>query len=239
MKKILWIILAFSIILAGCYDDDGTATVRINLGNMPVAQHMQKKSLIDKVLCLFSKEAYAWHPSGIIKIHLIALQGDNKIAIKSIGIDEVTENTQNPNHETVDFEVPAGDNITIVILGERYETMTALINDIFYYGKTESPVSLAAGKVTEVLVPMTNISGATTLSITPAGNDERITWSPVPGASKYILEYQPQIGEFGVIYSGTGISFINIGGAAGASPYYRMRVEFDYIGKLSDYITTP
>lgn len=224
MKKILWIILAFSIILAGCYDDDGTATVRINLGNMPVAQHMQKKSLIDKVLCLFSKEAYAYSDSYINRLHLVAWQNDSQIALNTIN----TSNLTLGSIDTVEFEVPAEKNITIVVLAEvLYNGQTAMINNISYYGKSESTINLVAGETTTVQISMAGLNESSMQFSFPNGN---LSWIKIPGASGYRL-----YDETGALIANTTDNFYN-----GAN-YYQFIIDFDYISLSSSQfsITVP
>ncbi len=59
MKKIIISLSAITALLfTGCFVDSDTATVRINLGNLPVAK-VEKKSLIDRFLMIFSREAVA------------------------------------------------------------------------------------------------------------------------------------------------------------------------------------
>jgi len=238
MKKIilLLILIISLIVITGCYDNNDTATVRINLGNLPLAKQVEQKSLIDKILCFFSKEAYAY-PSGnnLSKLHLVALKGDFRIALKSLDISTFTEGEYT---DIVELDVPAGDNITIAVLGEIDLMPIANIQNIKYYGKTEKPVILAAGDVTTVSIQMNDISNIINLEVTETANgqDHLVTWNSIPGSTNYYLEFQPQEDPWGLIYLGQSNFFLNVDGVSQASMYYRLTIEFSYINKSTDYL---
>lgn len=141
MKRIGFIILAVFIIFTGCYDGNDTAKVRINLGNIHVAQNVMKKSIIDRVLCFFSNEAYAQSkPSDIYIVDVAAFNGKSVIATASF------DATDTGWSDTVELSVPAGNNIKIIVIGEY----TLEGHYAQYYGF--STVDLQPGTTTDVAV---------------------------------------------------------------------------------------
>ena len=152
MKKIIISLAAASLLVfSGCFIDSDTATVRINLGNIPVAK-VEKKSLIDRFLMIFAKEAVAQEmPGDIIAVHLGAFDSNNQLlAKKSINVSA----GEYPADNVVSFDVPARSGVTIVVLGERFIDEIALINDISHYGKNEVPLDLTAGVTETIIVNM-------------------------------------------------------------------------------------
>ncbi|OQA97208.1 MAG: hypothetical protein BWY23_01662 [Spirochaetes bacterium ADurb.Bin218] len=64
--KIMPLIIV-ALLLYGCYEEKDRAIVHINLSGMPIAREMPKRSFIDKIFMLFTKEAYADHPNQVKK----------------------------------------------------------------------------------------------------------------------------------------------------------------------------
>ena len=224
MKRIGFIILAVFIIFTGCYDGNETAKVRINLGNLPIAHNVPKKSLIDKILCLFSKEAYAEHPSYINRVHLIAVQNNNITAVSTIDISDIVENPENIYNETAVFEVPAGNNISIVVLGEvKYAAQEEIVNYISYHGKTDSAIDLKAGEEKTVQIAMANLDGSL---MQFNFLDEGLAWNILPGATKYNI-----YDESGNLILSTTGTFYN------GYNSYTMKIDFDYINQSSDQLS--
>lgn len=191
MKKLILTIITLSIITyTGCYDPD-TATVRINLGNMPIAKH-ETKSLIDRVLGLFVKEAWA-DPlenvvSGIVKVHVAALSGQSVLATASLDASEIEayniEVVSDVWVSYLDLEVPAGNNITILVVAESYNAN----NDTYYasyYGY--NMVDLKPGETTSAQISMEDISDYISfnrsLSQVPP---YYLYWDKLPGATVII-----------------------------------------------------
>jgi len=143
MKKIIISISAVSILIfTGCYKGDDKATVRISFSNLPVAKNVQPKTFLDRIRSFFVKDAYAI-PEGIIKIHVAAMQGDTVLAKDSIDVEYV----QSVNGiDTVELEVPGGDNITILVVAENS------YNEVGYYGYNK--INLESGKTEDVSVNM-------------------------------------------------------------------------------------
>jgi len=231
MRIKLITILTFVVLLfPSCYNDSKNATVRINLGNMPIAKQVEKKSLIDKVFFFFLKDAFAQVPFGVIRVHLAAYKGDSLIAKESIDAGEITSNV-------VEFSVPIGENITIVVLGERYEGSEPVFNDIMYYGKTINPINLNSGDLNNVSISMSLITDILSITVTTMNEmDHLITWNKVIGASRYSLEFEPQLDPYGEIYNDEANSFLHVGGVATASTSYRIRIIFSITDKWSNYI---
>lgn len=231
MKKVsVMTILVFSaVIFTGCYDDSKNATVRINLGNMPVAKNVEKKSFIDKVFSVFVKDAYAQNLTdiNIIKIHLAAYKGNNLIAHQSF---ETTGMSITNN--VVEFSVPAGDDLNIVVLGERYEGSVPVYNDISYYGKTESSFSINAGEEKNMVIVMNDIETYTNFLVVLDVNNHNISWNGILGANTYVVDSQFNT-DFTPRYSGVNTSFTLINGALEDIFYYRLIIHFDFSNKNS------
>lgn len=154
MKKIIIAIsMAVSLLYTGCYDPD-TATVRINLGNMPIAKH-EPVSFIDRVLGLFAKDAYAqtvYDFNGVTKVHIGAYSGNS--IVSSVSIDAADVDTYLCGAEStcssIEVNVPAGENITILVVGEYPDPDSG---DIIaeHFGVSE-PVTLKPGETTNVAI---------------------------------------------------------------------------------------
>jgi len=223
MKKIaLLIILLFSItIMPGCYDgDDDMAKVRINLGNIPVARHQIKNTILDKIFSIFVKNAYAQTlpaDMGVTTIHLAAIKDNSITSVKSLDTANMLTNSN-----TVEFSVPAGSGITIVVLGEHDYMPVANQQLIEYYGKTENPIVLAANTVTEVSISMESFDG-TYVNIDDSGVP--VTWNKITGATSYTV--------YNSSYSVLQKSLDNYTAVNGR---YYMTVDFSYINRSSDYL---
>ena len=219
MKIKLVAILTFATLLfTGCYDDSNKATVRINLGNMPIAKQVEKKSIIDKVFSIFVKDAYAQIPAGVIKVHLAAYRGDSLIAKESINAGGITSNV-------VEFIVPSGDNITILVVGESsYEGQDSKpVYYAEYYGYNSA--DLKAGSTSIISVQMYQASW------TFSGNYNNmelrldcgniITWSPAGVKVKYYIR-DLDLGT--LIYEGYEVKPIQ---GYGQSVLFNFTVEFE------------
>jgi hypothetical protein len=232
MKKI--IISAVSVLLlifSSCYNDDKNAIVRINLGSIPIAKQIENKSFIDKLLSVFVKDAYAQNlpEYGIIKIHLAAYRGSSRIAQQSF---ETTG--MNVFNNMVEFSIPAGDNLNIVVFAERYEGSAPVYNDISYYGKTDNDFNIKAGEEKNILIVMSDISNALGLSYTVVNMyDHKVTWNPLLGSTKYILESNFN-SDYTLRYTGQNTSY-NVVNGVNDTMGYRLHVEFDHLNKVSSY----
>lgn len=224
MKRTMISLIITSIIfMPGCYDPGKNATVRINLGNMPVAKHVEKKTFLDKVFSLFVKDAYASYANdefGITFIHIAALSGDTVIA--SISIDATsTDIVTNGTTDTVEFEVPAGTERNIVVLGE--EGTPGLIT---WYGKTDRTYDFAAGDETNVDVQMNEIT-YTYISLHWSSDYYREEWSKILGATYNI--YDPD----GYYIGSTDKTYYPLT----LETSYQWEAEFPFAGKKSQKIS--
>jgi len=231
MKKIIIASAAASVLFfTGCFIDSDTATVRINLGNIPVAK-VEKKSLIDRFLMVFAKEAVAQEmPGDIIAVHLGAFDSNNQLlAKKSINVTA----GEYPENNIVSFDVPARGGVTIVVLGERefqYED-NLFRYEISYYGKNEIPLNLTAGETQTVSVGMLSLLNEFSeeynqlLGILFDGDNNRFVWNKISGASRYnvygydndtLVLLQSNLNNF---YNGTNGDY--------------MQLVFDFAGRKS------
>ncbi|HPS57885.1 MAG TPA: hypothetical protein PK514_07240 [Spirochaetota bacterium] len=169
MKKLILAIITLSIITyTGCYDPD-TATVRINLGNIPIAKH-EPKSFIDRILGLFEKEAYAQttnaENAGVDVVHVAAYSGNSVIATASIDAHDVANSALlDVNGSYVELSVPAGEDITFLVVGQsvKYVNDSPAGNYAAYMGLTKQ--SINAGETANVNVSvftLTGVHGTTT-----------------------------------------------------------------------------
>lgn len=113
MKKIIISLFAITaLFFTGCFIDSDTATVRINLGNIPIAK-VEKKSFIDRFLLIFAKEAVAQGEPEILGI------GEIKILVlnesEQLYIEKIIPISEYPVNNKVELTVPAGTNRTIRI----------------------------------------------------------------------------------------------------------------------------
>ena len=200
MKKIIISITTISVfIFTSCFTDTDTATVKINLGNIPVAKtaKVEKKSIIDRFVALFLKEAVAQpvvpYNIYVTTIHLGAFDANNQLLIdKKIEVTQEEEEGDIIN-TVVEFDVPAGVRRKIVVLGTYY--IEGEDNDLNYYGVSDE-ITLIAGENREVPIEMMNMYEGFQdyLNIEDDKNTRIATWNPITGASKYrIYEYSSHI----------------------------------------------
>ena len=227
--KIMPLIIV-ALLLYGCYEEKDRAIVHINLSGMPIAREMPKRSFIDKIFMLFTKEAYADHPNQdpnqVKKLHLVAWKNDSLIALRSLDISEVVVKDQ-PYIETTEFEVPEGENIIILVLAEAiYQVPTGEpVDEILYYGKSEA-ISLTADQEVNVTILMSDMSGE--IQITPT--QDGFTWTKLPGATGYIVYDKSD----NVLQDSQSTSYIG-----SDLTYYlkaKLKAKFSYIDRLSSLI---
>jgi hypothetical protein len=219
MKKLIALSALWSLILlTGCFDDSDTATVKINLGNIPVTKTAEK-SIFDRFSMFFVKEAFAQSiPGDITAVYLGAVDNSNRV-LES----EKISASGFPSDNIVTFEVPAGVRRKIIVLGETSD------GDIGYYGVSNS-VDLDAGAVISLTIQMSILNesyiGLETFYFTLA------EWNPVAGASKYNV-YRGVIAE--PVQSGPETSY-QIG--ALESDNYDIEIVFGFSGKNSRKLGT-
>lgn len=225
MKKLILTIITLSIITyTGCYDPD-TATVRINLGNMPVAHH-EPKSFIDRVLGIFEKDAWAQEaPANIEKVHIIVQKNGSIITSQSFLTGDIQNNT-------VELNIPAGNDITIAVLGEYIVTMVANLDYISYQGSVT--VDLKAGESRNIPIETSDISDKIGFIINLTATPAVASWNAIYGSSEYLLEYAEDGSTFIPLYQGTNTTKeIDYSGEG----VYRLTVLFDHIQLKSDTFT--
>ena len=231
--------------------------MRINLGNLPVSKtaKIEKKSLIDRFLMFFAKEAVAqdvpeW--TGVKVVHLGAFDINNKLLVKKrINVTQVNDGSTTI---TVEFNVPARDNVTIVVLGaeEIDEGQTGKPTYIAgFYGRNSEPIDLTAGATEEVEVymeylmdflqysdefnfgydtddPNHNLSDGTAV----------IKWSRIYGVSNYILsqEYTGETGdpEYRIIDKISVEKYIFNDESVNDWRSYQIELEFSFAGINSE-----
>jgi len=232
--KIMPLIIV-ALLLYGCYEEKDRAIVHINLSGMPIAREMPKRSFIDKIFMLFTKEAYADHPNEVKKLHLVAWKNDSLIALRSLDISEVVvKDPEKPYIETTEFEVPEGENIIILVLAEVYQVPTTgeTVDEILYYGKAE-PLTLVAGKEASVNIDAISMGSiVSTGIITVTETESGFTWTKLPGATGYIV-YDESDNVFNVLQDSQSTSYI------GSDLYNlkaKLKAKFSYIDRLSSLI---
>jgi len=216
-------LIIVALLLYGCYEEKDRAIVHINLSGMPIAREMPKRSFIDKIFMLFTKEAYADHPDQVKKLHLVAWKNDSLIALRSLDISEVVKDPEKPYIETTEFEVPEGENIIILVLAEaiyQVPTIGETVDEILYYGKSEA-ISLTADQEVNVTILMSDMSGE--IQITPT--QDGFTWTKLPGATGYIVYDESD----NVLQDSQSTSYIG-------SDLYYLKAKFSYIDRLSSLI---
>lgn len=239
MKTLITLISAAALILAGCADlDYEMATVKINLGNIPIAK-AEKKTIIDRVLMIFAKEAVAQGlPTAVTSVHLGAFDSNNQLlANKSISDENY------PGNNIVEFDVPARNGVTIVVLGESDPA-------IEYYGKAdhddmERPLNLKAGETVSVEIGMALLNDLLSenyfnfrYTSEPVDYNAPIAWNVIFGASKIDLEYNPdQVAQnFEMIYSGSEKSCVNNIYQSATGDDYRIKLYFNFAARNTDAI---
>lgn len=218
-RTMISLIIASIVVMPGCYDPGKNATVRINLGNIPESAFEPKKHFIDRVLELFSSEAYAQttpNSQGIVMLYLAALNGDTVMAQRPISINEIDGDSIT---QTVEFEVPAASGIDIVVIAENGSDI------ITWYGKTSEPVDLAVGDEISVEVSMQALT-YTLLNVHRNPALSRAEWDKLTGASEYNL-YDS---SYNLLGSTTG-SYYPMSVSSG-----NLEVEFSFAGKNSNFL---
>lgn len=228
MKKIIISLAAASVLLfTGCLIDSDTATVRINLGNIPVAK-VEKKSLIDRFLMIFAKEAVAQEvPYGIEVqvVHLGAFDSNNQLlAKKSINVTQGEPTPAAPPPTIVEFDVPARSGVTIVVLGEFTPIVAPGPPVITYYGKNETPLNLTAGATESISIVMDPLEREL-LNLVYDYEPYSISWDNIVGSSAYKM-YDPDY-EF--------VNSSKINKTTDTSIRF-MKIEFNFTGRDSEYI---
>jgi len=192
MKKIILILaIVFLSGLQSCYDASQNATVRINLGNMPLAQNA-RGPLLDRIMGIFARDALAGNASEYVNaVHVAAFSGVSVLASTSISADDVQDNQTG---SYVEFSFPAWEEITILVLGEGegWTHNEEFIPMATYYGTITQ--SFAAGETTSVSITM-NLLDDNFLSNTLDPNFNcggpytyMITWNPAGFPVKYVFE---------------------------------------------------
>lgn len=209
MKKLLLTIITLSIIaFNGCYDPD-TATVRIKLGNMPVA-HTAHKSFIDKVLGIFVKEAYAQtnaENAGVRAVHIAAYSGYTLLATVSINAEDIENG--GANESSIEISIPAGENITILVAGESNGNPEGWNGQPYrlaeYYGADTR--SYAAGETAGISINMSDVNSLLSLAAfwAPCGNPV-FSWNSVGIPVKYVIENY----SGGTIYEGYEVKSVEV-----------------------------
>lgn len=220
MKKIIVSISTITVLVfTGCFIDSDTATVRINLGNIPVTK-VEKKSMIDRIVMLFVKEAVAMDDNppetGLSVVHIGAFDSNNKLLTKkTILLSDYLIIYNNDN--IVEFLVPARSAVTIVVLGEGDYYGEEKIK---YYGKNITPLNLVAGQTINIGIQM---SQEFVVFLPQVGY--RREWERVIGASSYkVYDWDNEL------YSGQDNYY------EGSSNYYYLEVNFAFAGNVSEKI---
>ena len=181
------------ILLSGaqsCYDASQNATVRINLGNLPITQHAQRP-FFDWFLAFFEKEARAV-PLDVFRVHVAAYSGNSLLASASIESGDVQMDQY--ENDYVELSFPAGEEITILVLGEGegWTHNEELVPMATYYGTITQ--SFTAGETASVTVSM-NLLDYNFLSYTLDPNFNcggpyiyKITWNAAGFPVNYVFE---------------------------------------------------
>ncbi len=221
MKKIILLIYTVSVlIISGCYDDSKNANIRINLGGLLADQKVEQKSIIDRILLIFSKEAYAQTvPQDLLRIHIGIYSGSTLNDKKIIDIANI------PVSQIIEFEVSAGDNRTVLVVGENN------LNQAGYYGYNN--VNLRAGETADVTVSMQSADwvpiygqGSTYARIFAVDNSTvpyKFSWTGSGVKTRYYVEEA----FTGIpVYSGPGFEAVYSGGEYSFNLY----IEFSDFG---------
>ena len=217
MNKIIYMFLFLILIFTGCYQEDEKTTVRINLGNLNAVSGVQNRSFIDKVLLIFTKNAYAQTaPADLIKVHVGVYNG--KILIEKLSIDI----SSIPSSQVLELQVPAGDNRTILVIGENN------LNQAGYYGY--STTDLVPGVTVDVTIALQIAYWEPLFSPDPAyprsfAMDGSVTpikflWTSSGVWTRYYVE---EVFTSNIIYSGYGFETEYSGGEYSFNLY----VEFE------------
>ena len=202
----------------------------------------EKKSLIDRFLMIFAKEAVAQDSEleymGITKVHLGAFDKNNKFLKKqSFDVAQLKEIPDDENESfttTVEFDVPAKNGVRIVVLGKEKETD---FGDIATWYGCSVPLNLTAGDIEEVNVYMEHLiefleDGEEFNFRFSTETEDNMTifkfqWNRVYGVSRYILEYRLDNGPYSTINNNSNEncthSFLSTDGLN-----FRFTLEFDF-----------
>lgn len=223
MKKIIISLAAiFLLLFISCYNENRNATLRINLGNIPVANNIEKKSVLDWVFSFFMNDVYAQTITdnySVDILHIGIYSGKNLVYKKSINGNEVEVSG---NNSYVELEVPEGTGFTVLALGE-YNSVGRYAN---YYGYNS--VSLPAGADVDVTINMTyatwdgTVPGRMFISNPSCGPAPyTMTWTPAGVPVRYLII--DNSGASPVIkFSGNGTEYID-----NTSNSYEFYVEFE------------
>jgi len=186
MKKILISIVSILLfVFSSCYDDSKNATVRINLGNIPITKQMEKRSIIDKIFSIFVNDAFAQtSPSDLVRLHIAAVKNGEVLTSVDLTKDEI-----DAEGSVVEFSVPEGIKIAIIAVGEMSGGY-----DLYYDGVY---TDLVAGEEKTVNLTMGYLESR--LAFTRAADDTNASWTSIPGVIEYVL-YRDGI----EVYRGTG-----------------------------------
>jgi hypothetical protein len=209
------------VFLPRCYDANH-ATVRIKLTNLPVSYNAPKEHIIDRVLNIFSKKAYAETGYHGNMLYVAAFEGDAPLAVICVNPPKGAMET------SVELRVPAGTARKIVALVEREYSST---NQIFIteYGESD-PVNLVAGEEHPVSFQMKSMSTALDVKQAELGLPRR-EWNKITGASSYSI-YKDQgssAPDYEFLVNTTNTHYVPSSGSGN----YGLEVNFSFIGKKS------
>ncbi len=211
--KVIAILFFSSALITGCYDDSKNATVRINLGNIPIAKNIEKKSFIDKVFSVFVKDAYAQtvsdSPYSVETLHLAVYSEGKLFTTESFNGSEIA--VDGSYNSYVKFDAPAGVNRTILVVGEFNDDGTMKAN---YFGS--NTVDLAVGTTNDVRIIMNTEIGFKYDHIKKV-----LSWDYQGGKVKYIVKESNEQ----IIYSGYNNSI-----PAQDCTYYNIYITFEDFG---------
>jgi hypothetical protein len=170
----LYIFILSILIITGCYQSNDNAKVRINLGNLHAVQGIPEKSFLDKVMGIFYREAYAQAaPGDLMTVHFGIYTGKTLIEKRNINIADI------PSSQIVEIEVPAGDDRTVLVIGENTS------NEAGYFGFIN--VNLRAGETADVTVKLTVARWDGTFDENGVARD--VTSDPTCGSAPYHMTW--------------------------------------------------
>jgi hypothetical protein len=170
-----YIFILSILILTGCYQSNDNAKVRINLGNLHAVQGIPEKSFLDKVMQIFYREAYAQAaPGDLMTVHFGIYTGRTLIEKRSINIADI------PSSQIIEIEVPAGDDRTVLVIGENTS------NQAGYFGFNN--VNLKAGETADVTVKLT-VAQWDGISLDENGVPREVTSTPNCGPAPYTITW--------------------------------------------------
>jgi hypothetical protein len=179
MKKlhVIIIMLVSAVFIIGCYDDNKNAKVRINLGNIPIAKQIDKRSFLDRIFSVFVKDSYAQTVGdfSIQVVHFGIYAEGELIARESINGNDIAIEG---GTSYVELSVPAGNSRTILVLGEFDSDGTLFAG---YFGS--NTLDLPAGSTKTVSIIMRTEVGYYYNS--KSGN---LTWDYLGGNVRYAVQ---------------------------------------------------